>query len=110
MTEPTPLLDSKCEHPDCGAEDNHPKFHLLAPTADGLGWKTYHHDCAAVLGHVKASLVVEHTNGAKGDELRALLNNPDHALHAAILEHTEREASEIHARNKAILNSNTEES
>lgn len=104
-----PKVVDQCEHPDCNAVDDHPKFYLIAPVlaADGksfeLGFVTYHHDCAALLGHEKASLVVRHANGAQGDELRSALTDPDHPVHAAVVEHTRAQAEAIAAENKRVL-------
>lgn len=90
--------ETKCAH--CNQTDDHPKFHLLTATDTGLGWETSHHDCAAMQGHEKAALVVEHSNGAKGHELRKMLTNPDHAVHTAVAEHTESHAVANYAANK----------
>lgn len=68
----------------CGQADDHPKFHLLGPSANGLGWTSMHHDCAASQGHLHASLIVQATEGAKGEELRSLLTDPDHEVHAIV--------------------------
>lgn len=84
------MIDT-CEHADCGQTDDHPKFHALVATLEGQGWKTYHHDCAALLGHVKASLIVKHTDGVKGEDLRALLLDGTHPVHEAVAAHTAAE-------------------
>lgn len=87
----------------CGAEDNHPKFHVIGPIQGGLGWATYHHDCAALLGHAKASVIVDHAEGKKGDELRAILTNPDHPVHAKVAEVHKQEAEMLHRANLQAL-------
>lgn len=93
----------KCASPDCGQEDNHPKFHLMAPTYGGPGWETYHHDCAHQLGHTKASIILHHVGDAKGDELRGLLTDKAHPVHDAVKQHTLREAASIHVKSSKEL-------
>lgn len=66
---------------------------------DGDGWLDYHHDCAASLKHLigdaadHAQIIVDHSmvdDGAggkrqlKGDELKAMLTDTSHPVHAAI--------------------------
>lgn len=104
--DPSPL--STCEHPDCGATDNHPKFHLIdwVVQQDGtraLDWAgTWHHDCAAALAvHPKAQVIVDATGGAKGDLLRFAMTDPTHPVHEAVRAHSEMEAAQSHMRNVA---------
>lgn len=106
MTAPNPRV---CDHPECRGVDNHPRFILytgkLVASVDHFvsadifhehdndqdGYVEYHHDCAAALGHAKAQLIVDNTAGAKGDELRALLTDPNHAVHAVVSAHSDSE-------------------
>lgn len=111
-----------CNAPDCQQTDDHPAYHLYVnvreakfgedgPSTkvyhehdqDQNGWLNYHHDCAAALGHAKAQTMMQHIGDAKGDELRALLNDPNHPVHQAVRDHSEREAQEIHEANLAAL-------
>jgi hypothetical protein len=91
----------RCE--SCNAEDDHPKFFVIGPTPDGLGWSTYHHDCAALLGHAKASLIVEHAKGVKGDELRKVLTDKRHPLHKAVADFSKQETKNIEQQNERLL-------
>lgn len=68
----------------CGQVDDHPKFHLIGPADNGLGWTSMHHDCAASQGHEHASLIVQATKGAKGNELRKLLTDSRHEVHRTV--------------------------
>jgi hypothetical protein len=68
----------------CGQRDDHPKFHLIGPSANGLGWTTMHHDCAASQGHEHAALIVQAVNGLQGEELREALTDDTHPVHEAV--------------------------
>jgi hypothetical protein len=100
MAEEKNVVD-RCE--SCNGEDDHPKFHVIGPTPDGLGWSTYHHDCAALLGHAKASVIVEHAKGVKGDELRKLLADKKHPVHKAVADFSHQESKDIEQRNQRLL-------
>lgn len=97
------LVEDTCQHPQCRATDDHPKFHLLVGTADGIGWQTMHHDCAAERGHTPASIIVRAVNGARGADLRALLTDQDHEVHRFVVEHTLRQAASIFVENRRTL-------
>lgn len=75
-------LEERCSV--CKTTDDHPKFHLVGPSNEGLGWDSMHHDCAATQGYEHADLIVKASNGAKGDDLRAILADPDHEVHAIV--------------------------
>jgi hypothetical protein len=100
----------------CQQEDDHPRLHLLTPIlspavneqgeqewAWRLGFETHHHDCAAGLGHEKATLIVRHTDNTQGAELAARLEDPEHPVHDEVRQHTLREAASIHVANLRTL-------
>lgn len=78
-------VQDRCEQ--CGQIDDHPKVHI----SEGGVIRTRHHDCLSVDDEQmvrdsaqargsgpKASAVIDACkNGAKGDELRALIQDPD---------------------------------
>ena len=86
----------------CHTEDNHPKFHLIAPGAEGLTFQTGHHDCAAMVGHTPASIIVRAVDGIQGQELAARLADPEHQLHEEVRQHTLREAATSYVFNRRI--------
>lgn len=93
----------RCEH--CGQIDSDPKYHIIGPSdvSAGLTVKTYHHDCAASIGHAKASLILKHTNNAKGDDLLKQLKDVNHPVHQAMKDFNAKESEAIEAAVKRSL-------